>query len=283
MDTSSLKAQAKALAVSLREQGVVVTPSQALNAVSRLESRHDWHVARASAKLGAWNATQQVVYAAYPPMGLLPLEPGEPYQDCADDLFIALMDVADKQPLSRVIKTVAYWADAASKLLAQAVTHIDRGVALTKGALPVPHSLDAPFRKFLQTELHDDFESWSQLAQRLSTVLDDLYAVEVAMRRLQSGTNHDVLVLEARQSNTPWLAVGVPEGTSVREACLDVEHTARDLARGRASKHWRFDYSYQALSARLARKGYLVLGPAFRAPYAWDELTAVKLSPLRRG
>ncbi len=271
MNIDQAKQQARALVSALKDLGLVdLSSSQALEVLAKMNGHRNWQTAQAAGNQGAWNALQSCVYRSYPSADLLPLEPGDAFDDCGDPLFAALMNLAGAHPLSRVIASMTHWARAVDQLQEVAVSRVNEGEeAFEPSHLKLPTSLPEDFKRFLAAELREDVDTWDDASRRLESVRQQLYTVLSALHCVQAGSYQAVMTLtgEDLQYGLPVL---VPAGVSQQDAYARADKVLRELReRQTTSQHEAFDYSPEEVMVRLAEAGLTPTPASYTGPQ-WD-------------
>lgn len=255
MDIDSAKRQAKALVRALHALGLAhLDAPRALEVVAQMHGFRNWHAARGAGAIGRWNAAQAAVHTSWRGTLVVPPRPGETYAGC-ETLFVAVMDVAGAQPLSRAIRTVEHWAERIGELAARQAA----GEDVASASRPV--RLPAPLAQALR-------EQWAvdpaERVQRLQETRDILYEAALSLRRAQPVRVSTVLLLDSRDGSDYALALGVPPVHDLRAA----QRIAQDvLAQLQARSP---DYSAAELLVRLAQRGLAPL--ALEYGPVWDSM-----------
>lgn len=256
MDIDSAKKQARALMRALQALGVArLDASTALEVVARMNGYRNWSTARHVGEgIGRWNSAQLAVHANWHGTMQHQPRPGEDYGHC-EPLFVAVMDVAGGQPLTRAGKTIEYWAQVVDELCAQAAWGDACEVPRLSARLAVP------FARALRAQLVGDP---AERLQRLRETRDLLYEVALALRRLVPVSCEQVLLLDSRDGCDYLLAVGVPAGRSLEEAAGVAERVLETLMERSP------DYGAAALLVHLAQQGLAPVNHAFGP--VWDSM-----------
>jgi hypothetical protein len=272
MNLDQLKADAKALARVLKSLGIAeLSSAGALDIIAKMKGYRNWQTVQAAGGVGNWNALQKVVYASFPQNELLALKPGEAYEHCGDSLFIALMNVAHSQPMSRCIKTVEHWADEADKLQLQVQDFLANDTPFNMQSLQLPKGLAASFLYFLEMEFKDKgIEGWPEVGLRLEEVRRDLFSVAMGLRNLHDSTQEDTLLLESCGGTGHALPIRIPKGMALAQARQIADEVIYSLTdRSNNADGVLFDFSINELKVKLAQRGLIPLADSFIGPM-WD-------------